>query len=74
MKFFFTSKCYNKVRGTSHGDNQKVERESTKDTGVAPAVQIVTEEEYLELFGKEATTKYFMEIGVILGWRVRHRV
>ena len=32
---------------------QKIEGQSTKDTEVAPVVQIVPEEEYIELFGTE---------------------
>ena len=37
---------------------QKVEGQTTKDTDVAPVVEIVTEEEYIELFGTESDTFY----------------
>ena len=33
---------------------KKIEGQNTKDTEVAPVVQIVTEEEYIELFGTES--------------------
>ena len=39
--------------------NQKIEGQSTKDTEVAPVVQIVTEKEYIELFGTESDDKTF---------------
>ena len=38
---------------------QKIEGQSTKDTEVAPVGQIVTEEEYIELFGTESDDKTF---------------
>ena len=44
------------------------DRESTKDTEVAPVFQIVTEEEYIELFGTEIDDEtfygYWSEIGL----------
>ena len=47
---------------------QKIEGQSTKNTEVAPVVQIVTEEEYIELFGTESDGETFdgdlSEIGV----------
>ena len=47
---------------------KKIERQSTNDTEVAPVVQIVTEEEYIELFGAESDDKTFngdcIEIGL----------
>ena len=44
-----------------------------QNTEVAPVVPIVTEEEYIELFGTEMMTNCFMEIGVRLDWRVHRR-
>ena len=38
---------------------QKIEGQSTKDTKVAPVVLIVTEEEYIELFGTESYDETF---------------
>ena len=38
---------------------QKIEGQSTKDTEVALVVQIVTEEEYIELFGTESDDETF---------------
>ena len=38
---------------------QKIEGHSTKDTEVAPVVQIVIEEEYIELFGAESDDETF---------------
>ena len=38
---------------------QKIGGQSTKDTEVAPVVQIVTEEEYIELFGTESDDERF---------------
>ena len=38
---------------------QKIEGQSTIDTEVAPVVRIVTEEEYIELFGIESNSKTF---------------
>ena len=38
---------------------QKIEGHSTKDTEVAPVVQIVTEEEYIELFATESNDEIF---------------
>ena len=53
---------------------QKIEGQSTKDTEVAPVVQIVTEEEYIELFwNRKQRQKHFMEIGVRLDWKVQRR-
>ena len=40
---------------------QKIEGQSTKDTEVAQVVQIVTEEEYIELFGTESHDETFYE-------------
>ena len=47
--------------------NQNIVGQSTKDTVVAPAFQIITEAEYIELFGTGSDDETFMEIGVILG-------
>ena len=38
---------------------QKIEGQSTKDTEVAPAVQVVTEEDYIKLFGTESDDETF---------------
>ena len=38
---------------------QKIEGQSTKDTEVAPVVQIVIEQEYIELFGTESDDETF---------------
>ena len=38
---------------------QKIEGQSTKDTEVAPLVQMVTEEENIELFGTESDDEAF---------------
>ena len=38
---------------------QKIEGQSTKDTEMAPVVQIVTEAEYIELFGTESDDETF---------------
>ena len=38
---------------------QKIEGQSTKDTEVALVVQILTEEEYIELFGTESDDETF---------------
>ena len=40
---------------------QKIEGQSTKDAEVAPVVRIVTEEEYIELFGTENGDETFDE-------------
>ena len=47
------------VRRTSDGDKLKIEGQSTKDTEVAPVVQIVTDEKYIELFGTKSDDKRF---------------
>ena len=39
--------------------NQKSEGQSTKDTEVAPVVQMLIEEKYIELFGTESNDKTF---------------
>ena len=38
---------------------QKIERQSNKDTEMAPVIQIVTKQEYMELFGTESNDKTF---------------
>ena len=38
---------------------KKIEGQSNKDTEVAPVVQIVTEEEYIELFGTKSDDETF---------------
>ena len=48
---------------------QKIKGESTKDTEMAPALQMVTEE--VELFGTKSND--FTEIGVKLGRRMQRR-
>ena len=40
---------------------QKIERQSTNYTEVAPVVQTVTAEEYIELFGTESNDETFDE-------------
>ena len=51
---------------------QKIEGQSTKDTEVALVVKIVTDEEYIELFGTEMM-KHLMQIGVRLHWKIQRR-
>ena len=40
-------------------NKDKIEGQNTKDTEVAPVVQIVTDEEYIELFGTESDDETF---------------
>ena len=51
---------------------QEIEGKSTKDTEMAPVVQIVTEEE-LNCLEHKAITKHLMEIGMRLDWKIQRR-
>ena len=51
----------------------KIEGESTKYTVVAPAVQIIIEEEYIELFGTGSNDETFYRYWNEIGWRMQRR-